>query len=266
MVKKAMFVALVLSALNGCAISQRVAPVEPFEGQLVCIVENRAVKQGFLEAYKRVLSEKGYAVRQVPSGSAITDCPITSTYTANWRWDLALYLAYADIKVFKDGRQSGHAVYNSLGGSFNLGKFVQGDTKVAELVNELFPVASRTIVAKTFTPTPASPSPARPIAEPVQLGASLAAAQADVAANPTRVDSWVNLGVAYRERKQYAESERALSEATRRDAKSKQAWLELGRTLKESGQDSRIGQIHSNLLSIDTKLADEFFHELVLPK
>lgn len=266
MVKNALFVALAFSVLSGCAIHQRVVPMEPFEGQVVCVVENRAVKQGFLEAYKRVLTEKGYAVRQLPSGSALTDCPVTSTYTANWRWDLALYLAHADIKVYKDGQQYGHAFYNSMGGSFNPGKFVKGDTKVAEMVNQLFPMASRSVAKTTSGHTGASASAPKPTEQPAQSHPSLVAAQADVAANPTLAENWVALGVVYRERKQYAESERALNEATRRDAKSRQAWLELGRTLKESDQNSRIAQIHNNLLTIDAKLADEFFRELILPK
>jgi hypothetical protein len=133
-------VALISIALVGCAIKQNVRPVERLEGKEVCIVENLAVKQaGFLATYQRVLTEKGYVVRVMPAASAVTVCPVTSTYTANWRWDLALYLAYADITVYSNGQQSGQAIYDSLRGGFNLGKFVHGETKIVELVNQLFP-------------------------------------------------------------------------------------------------------------------------------
>jgi hypothetical protein len=133
---------LVLSTalLAGCAIHQNVKPVARFDGNQVCIVVNPAVAQkGFLEAYTRVLAEKGYTTRQLSPGSAITDCPVTSTYTANWRWDLGLYMAYADIRVFTNGQQSGQAVYDALRGGGNMNKFIRGDAKITELVNELFP-------------------------------------------------------------------------------------------------------------------------------
>ena len=111
-----------------------------FEGREVCIVENAAVKQqGFLETYKRVLTGKGYVVRQLPPGSLLTACPVTSTYTANWRWDVALYMVFADIKVYNNGQQSGRAMYDASRGGANLGKFIRGQTKITELVNELFP-------------------------------------------------------------------------------------------------------------------------------
>jgi hypothetical protein len=69
----------------------------------------------------------------------VNTCPVTSTYTANWRWDLAMYMAYANIKVYSNGEQSGEAVYDALRGGANMSKFVQGETKIAELVNQLFP-------------------------------------------------------------------------------------------------------------------------------
>lgn len=127
-------------SLAGCAINQTVKPVERFEGTLVCIVVNPAVSQeGFLATYARVLAEKGFTVRQLPPGSAITECPVTLTHTANWRWDLAMYMAFADIKVYNNGQQSGQAVYDALRGGANMNKFIRGEAKITELVNRLFP-------------------------------------------------------------------------------------------------------------------------------
>jgi hypothetical protein len=133
---------MLTTALGGCAITQNIAPVERLESRQVCIVENPAVVQeGFLVAFRRALQDKGYAVQMLPPGSALTSCPIASTYTANWRWDLALYMAFADIRVFKNGQQSGHAIYDSTGGSLTTAKFIKGDEKITELVNKLFPNA-----------------------------------------------------------------------------------------------------------------------------
>jgi len=72
-------------------------------------------------------------------GTAITECPVASTYTANWQWDLGLYMSYADIKVFSNGQQSGQATYDSRSGGANMNKFIKGESKITELVNELFP-------------------------------------------------------------------------------------------------------------------------------
>jgi hypothetical protein len=103
------------------------------------VIENPAVRAGFVEAYKRSLATKGYTVRQLPASAAITDCPTTSTYSANWRWDLAMYMAYAEIKVYSNGQPAGQAQYDSLRGGGNMNKFIDADRKIDELVNQLFP-------------------------------------------------------------------------------------------------------------------------------
>lgn len=139
---RTLFTMALTAALWGCAITQNVTPLARLDAKQVCIVENPAVVQeGFLVAYRRVLQDKGYAVQTLPPGSALTACPVTSTYTANWRWDLALYMACADIRVFKDGQQSGQAVYDALEGGLNMSKFIRGEEKIAELVDKLFPNA-----------------------------------------------------------------------------------------------------------------------------
>jgi len=125
--------------MSGCAIHQAVTPVAQFDEKEVCIIENLSVKAGFLETYKRVLTGKGYAVRGLSEATSLVECPITSTYAANWRWDLALYMAYAEIKVYRNGKPTGEAIYNSLNGGANMGKFINAETKITELVNQLFP-------------------------------------------------------------------------------------------------------------------------------
>jgi hypothetical protein len=126
-------------ALSGCAIRQNVKPIESFAERQICIIESPAVKNGFLESYRKVLVQKGYEVRVLPPSASLNECPITSTYTANWRWDLALYMAYAEIKVYKQAAPSGEAIYDATRGGGNMGKFIAADTKIAELVNKLFP-------------------------------------------------------------------------------------------------------------------------------
>ncbi|HWT54918.1 MAG TPA: Sbal_3080 family lipoprotein [Rhodocyclaceae bacterium] len=134
---------LLLSLLPACSIRQTVKPVAYTGENQVCVIENPSVRPGFIEAYKRTLIDKGYVVRQLPANASLIECPTTSTYLALWRWDLALYMAYADIKVYGNAKLVGEAIYDSQRGSGNLGKFIDADKKIAELVNQLFPGGAR---------------------------------------------------------------------------------------------------------------------------
>lgn len=129
----------VVSILNGCAIHQKVTPVAAGNEKSVCIIENMSVKHNFLPSYHKTLAEKGYSVKILDPSASINQCQMTSTYNANWRWDLALYMAYAEIKVYTDGKVIGEAKYDSTKGGGNLGKFINADAKIGELVNQLFP-------------------------------------------------------------------------------------------------------------------------------
>ena len=130
---------ILVGGLVGCAIHQNVRPVERFESKQVCVIENAAVKYNFLATFKQALERRGYTVNVLPATAALRECPITATYTANWRWDLAMYMAYAEIKVFNTGKPVGEAVYDSLKGGANISKFINGESKIVELVNQLFP-------------------------------------------------------------------------------------------------------------------------------
>jgi hypothetical protein len=128
-----------LAAISGCAIHQTVKPVERFDAKEICIVNNPAVKEGFIDNYKRALASKGYTVKQLPADASLIECRITSTYTANWRWDMALYMSFADIVVYNNGKPVGKATYDATRGGGNMGKFIDASKKIEELVNQLFP-------------------------------------------------------------------------------------------------------------------------------
>ena len=128
--------------LTGCAIHQNAEPASVTSGE-ICIIDNPDVRPGFLEVYRRELEAKGYKTRVVPATSTLFECPQISRYTANWSWDLALYMTFADISVYEDGKRVGHVVYDSTQGGLNLTKFVRGETKIVELVNQLFPLPAQ---------------------------------------------------------------------------------------------------------------------------
>jgi hypothetical protein len=129
--------------LPACAITQTVQPVADVGIESVCIVQNPAVRPGFLETYLNVMARKGYRVTQLPPGASTGSCEVVSTYVGLWSWDLALYLSFAEITVYRQGKQAGQAQYDSRQGSANMGKFVKGEEKIGELVDKLFPARTR---------------------------------------------------------------------------------------------------------------------------
>lgn len=137
--KRALMALACLLGLSACAIKQEVRRAGALTEREICVTQNAAVRKTFEESLNRSLRNQGYVVKSVPGDSAITACPVTITYTANWRWDLAMYMAYAEIRVFNTGREEGRAIYDSTRGGGNMGKFIDAEKKIDELVRELVP-------------------------------------------------------------------------------------------------------------------------------
>jgi len=139
--RSAVCLGALLISLVGCSIKQEVKPVTAAQVTTkdICVRRNAAVREGFLEAYRQALEGKGFAVRVLEPDAGVTACPLLTTYTANWRWDLATYMAYAQMIVFRDGSEIGKALYDSLGGGGRMDKFIKADEKVREVVDQLFP-------------------------------------------------------------------------------------------------------------------------------
>ena len=139
-VRSVWLLALVVLAA-GCSIRQDVKPVTPAQlsSKEICVRQNAEVRANFLDAYRKALESKGFTVRVLEPTAGITACPLLSTYSANWRWDLTMYMAYAEMRVYRDGNEIGKAVYDALMGGGRMDKFINADEKVRELVAQLFP-------------------------------------------------------------------------------------------------------------------------------
>lgn len=72
------------------------------------------------------------------------------TYTANWAWDMAMYLTYFDAMLMEEGRIIGRAQYDARGGGGNMGKFGKTAEKIRPLLIELLQNVKR-------GPSPAAP-------------------------------------------------------------------------------------------------------------
>lgn len=129
---------LIVSCLSACSITQEVDPTGLTKTADLCIAKNDAVKEGFLQAYRETLQDKGFTSRLIEDQvNPPEDCEWTSSYTANWSWDLSAYMSYAEIKIYHNGELDGTAIYDSRKGSGNMGKFINAADKVKELVNQL---------------------------------------------------------------------------------------------------------------------------------
>lgn len=131
-------------AMSGCSIKQNVAPAAlsadpPPE---ICLIPAQGLRAGFNTVYTAQLRSKGFQTRELPPGSAPDTCPLSTTYIGNWAWDLALYMYFADIRVYENGRQVGQAQYDASWGGGRLDKFIDAQNKITELTNQLFPNAS----------------------------------------------------------------------------------------------------------------------------
>ncbi|MEF2116094.1 Sbal_3080 family lipoprotein [Pseudomonas aeruginosa] len=133
--------ALFLVLLTGCSIKQQVDPatLNSALAPEICLIPASGVRGGFTVAYGDALESKGFTVRTLPAGISPTRCPIATTYTGIWNWDMALYMSFADIRVYENGRQVGKAVYDSRGGAGRPDKFISAESKIAELTDQLFP-------------------------------------------------------------------------------------------------------------------------------
>lgn len=134
--KKLIVVALLTPLLGACSSVQKIDPVESRSGERVCIVENLDVREGFLSAYRSAVEAKGLEVQIVPATADKSVCPLTSTYTASWNWDLAMYMRYAQISIFRDGQPAGQALYDAH--TAGMSKFINAEEKIQELVGQLF--------------------------------------------------------------------------------------------------------------------------------
>lgn len=156
--------ALTLMAVSGCSIKQSVTPaaIEAASTTEICMIPAKGLRAGFHNTYRDLLIGKGFTVKQLAPGASRLVCGLSTEYVGNWAWDLALYMVYADIKVYQNGRQVGQATYDAKWGGGRLDKFISAKEKITELTDQLFPVGA---VAMEAALTPAQVSGSQPLSK-----------------------------------------------------------------------------------------------------
>ncbi|MEM1098180.1 MAG: Sbal_3080 family lipoprotein [Planctomycetota bacterium] len=136
------FASLVLGALifalAGCSISRNVRPVENVSRiDKIYIEENpRVHMEGLLPEMVTQLEAMGYVTEtylEAPPSRA----RYRMTFTANWAWDVTMYLTYFRAELWDRGQRIGEAEYDARAGSANLGKFGTTADKIRPLLQEM---------------------------------------------------------------------------------------------------------------------------------
>lgn len=128
---------LLLSMASGCSINQKIEPV-PKKISTLCVEKNDDI---FMSDYLGTL-EKELASLKVDSKtvapSESSKCNDVLRYKANWKWDMTMYLQYANFSVFEGDNRIGYGEYNAVGGGLNMNKFGDTEEKIKPILAELF--------------------------------------------------------------------------------------------------------------------------------
>lgn len=127
----------------GCSVKYAANPVKSLDmsSKEICIIEDTSVRAEFLSEYRSALEKKGFQVRVLNTGSSISACPLTSTYIGKWSWDFVVYMATAEIVIYRNGTKVGDALYDApkAGSSLTTEIYESTEIKVTKMVDLLFP-------------------------------------------------------------------------------------------------------------------------------
>ena len=128
----------IILVLAGCSITQTIEPIRPAHVSTVCILDNPKVHMDeFQPELQRLVEKKGVGTH-IYEGNRPGRCSHYLEYTANWQWDMAMYLSYAELRVYDEHGLAGQAVYDARRGGGRMDKFGRTTTKLEPLVEELF--------------------------------------------------------------------------------------------------------------------------------
>ncbi|MDQ3027710.1 MAG: Sbal_3080 family lipoprotein [Pseudomonadota bacterium] len=133
------FVLLSLAAVaGGCAITQTVKPVSATGITEICVKNNpQVIMADFSKELRSQIEKKGIRTTAY-DGERPAVCRHHLEYTANWRWDMAMYLVFAEVSVYESGLLVGQATYDAHSGGGRLDKFGATGEKLRGMLDPLF--------------------------------------------------------------------------------------------------------------------------------
>lgn len=133
-----------IALLSGCAISRNVVPVDSGVAiSKIYVLENENVhmKELVTELVKQI-NELGFE-SSMYKGDRPEGAKHYLTYTANWNWDMAMYLTYFKATLYEEGKVLGEVEYDAKMGGANMGKFGKTADKIRPLLQELLAKVKR---------------------------------------------------------------------------------------------------------------------------
>lgn len=135
---KLCLIIVTICLLYSCSIKTVVNPIKDVNIASLCIQENSDVfSKQFIDGLRELIENNGINTK-VYNSEKPSDCVYHMEYTAQWGWDVAMYLKYAKLTVFENNIRIGDAEYNAMTGSGQLDKFGRTADKIKPLVDELF--------------------------------------------------------------------------------------------------------------------------------
>ena len=97
---RALGLAAVAALTTGCSINKTVEPLPAAPVSKICILENpKVLMDGFQPEVVSQLQAMNHQTH-IYTGVRPTECSHHLEYTANWAWDFAMYLTYAEFRVY----------------------------------------------------------------------------------------------------------------------------------------------------------------------
>ncbi|MGJ8654537.1 MAG: Sbal_3080 family lipoprotein [Opitutaceae bacterium] len=129
---------LLVSLLSGCAISKNVQSVDSsVEINKIYVKDNpKVLMEGLLPELLTQINTLGFESESY-SENKPANARYYMTYTANWQWDMAMYLTYFRGTLYDNGRVLGEAEYDAKMGGANMNKFGPTAEKVRPLLSEM---------------------------------------------------------------------------------------------------------------------------------
>lgn len=126
--------------MTGCTITKQVDAVAPGkEIQKIWVAKNTNVHmEGLHPEVMTQLRALGFETAEYPGTSAPPPGAIhTLVYTANWQWDMAMYLTYFQATLMESGHVLGRVEYDARRGGGNMGKFGATAEKIRPMLIDL---------------------------------------------------------------------------------------------------------------------------------
>lgn len=142
--KRILLLVLLVVLLSGCSISRNIVQVrsDMLIDKVYVLKNNNVLMEGMNDELVTQFRQLGFE-SELYQGDRPSDATYYFTYTANWAWDMAMYLVYFRGTIYQEGKILGEVEYDAKMGGANMNKFGKTGEKIRPLLNELMAQVKR---------------------------------------------------------------------------------------------------------------------------